>query len=310
VSTREPVNLAASLRARLKNRAEELGLDLNQVLQYYVMERFLYRLSKTTWAECLVVKGAAMLRVWDGAIARATRDIDFLGNIHNSPESVAAIMRECFAAESADGLEFSPDVVVEPITVEDRYPGVRAKIEARLSGARIRLQLDIGVADVAVPEPGWVDYPTLLDMDAPHILAYQPATAVAEKFETMVSKGLLNSRVKDYYDIWMLSRTVAFDGSELAAALQATFNQRETEVPAVRPAVLGDEYSQRPEAIAQWTALVSRLGAGGVEAPESLADVADAIAEFVLPPAQAAAAGHTFAGKWVPWEGWQAVGDE
>ncbi|MBU4555354.1 MAG: nucleotidyl transferase AbiEii/AbiGii toxin family protein [Actinobacteria bacterium] len=243
MSTRGLVNRPASIRARLKNRADELGMDLNQVLQYYAMDRFLYRLSKTEWAERLVVKGAAMLRVWDGAIARPTRDIDFLGRIDNSLESVATIVRECLAVVSADGLEFSPDVTVEPITVEDRYPGVRALIEGRLSGARIRLQLDIGVADIAVPEPGWVDYPTLLDTDAPRILAYQPATAVAEKFETMISKGLLNSRVKDYYDIWMLSRSVSFDGTELRDGIVATFGQRGTEVPALRPPVLAEAYT-------------------------------------------------------------------
>jgi predicted nucleotidyltransferase component of viral defense system len=269
------------------------------------MERFLYRLSKTSWSERLVVKGAAMLRVWDGAIARPTKDIDFLGNIDNSPEAVAAIVKECLAVESADGLEFSPDVTVEPITVEDRYPGVRVLIEGRLSGARIRLQLDIGVADIAVPDPGWVDYPTLLDTEAPRILAYQPATAVAEKFETMVSKGLLNSRVKDYYDIWMLSRSVAFDGTELRDAIAATFGRRGTAVPASRPAVLGDEYALRRKTAAQWMAFAKRLGAAGVEAPESLADVVDANAQFIQPPAAAAAAGESFGLKWAPGGGWE-----
>ena len=304
MSTREPVNLPASIRARLKNRADELGMDLNQVLQYYAMERFLYWLSKTSWAERLVVKGAAMLRVWDGAIARPTKDIDFLGNIDNSPEAVAAIVKECLAVESADGLEFSPDVTVEPITVEDRYPGVRALIECRLSGARIRLQLDIGVADIAVPEPGWVDYPTLLATEAPRVLAYQPATAVAEKFETMISRGLLNSRVKDYYDIWMLSRSVAFDGTELRDSIAATFGQRGTQVPASRPPVLSNEYSQRPETMAQWTAFVKRLGVSGLEAPDSLVDVVDIIGVFIMPPAAAAAVGEPFSLKWVPSAGW------
>lgn len=304
MSTHEPVNLPASIRARLKNRADELGMDLNQVLQYYAMERFLYRLSKTSWAERLIVKGAAMLRVWDGAIARPTKDIDFLGNINNSPEAVAAIVKECLAVESADGLEFSPDVTAELITVEDRYPGVRASIEGRLSGARIRLQLDIGVADIAVPDPGWVDYPTLLGTEAPRILAYQPATAIAEKFETMVSKGLLNSRVKDYYDIWMLSRSVAFDGEELRESIAATFGQRNTKLPASRPPVLSNEYSQRPEAMAQWSAFVKRLGVSGLEAPDSLVDVVDVISIFIMPPAGAAAAGQPFSLKWIPNVGW------
>jgi len=268
------------------------------------MERFLYRLSKTKWADCLIVKGAAMLRVWDGAVARPTRDIDFLGRIENSPEAVAAMVRQCLAVESADGVGFSAEVAVEPITVEDRYPGVRAVVEAKLAGARMRLQLDIGVADIAVPEPGWVDYPTLLDMDAPHILAYQPATAIAEKFETMISKGLLNSRVKDYYDIWMLSRSVIFDGSELADSITATFGQRGTDVPSSRPGVLSDDYAKRPDRTTQWSAFVARLGVSGIEAPDSLVDVVGDINMFIMPPAIAVAAGQPFSMKWVPGKGW------
>ena len=304
MTAENPTNLPASVRARLKNKADEIGLDFNQALQYYAMERFLYRLSKTKWADCLIVKGAAMLRVWDGAVARPTRDIDFLGRIENSPEAVAAMVRECLAVESADGVEFSADVVVEPITIEDRYPGVRALVETRLAGARMRLQLDIGVADVAVPEPGWVDYPTLLDMDAPHILAYQPATAIAEKFETMISKGLLNSRLKDYYDIWMLSRSIIFDGSELTESIAATFGRRGTGVPSSRPTVLSDDYAKRPERMTQWSAFVTRLGVSGIKAPDSLVDVVDDINVFIMPPASAAADGRSFNRIWVPGEGW------
>lgn len=290
MTTENPTNLPASVRARLRNKADEIGLDFNQVLQYYAMERFLYRMSKTKWADCLIVKGAAMLRVWDGAVARPTRDIDFLGRIENSPEAVAAMVRECLAVEAADGVEFSADVSVEPITIEDRYPGVRALVETRLAGARMRLQLDIGVADIAVPEPGWVDYPTLLGMDAPHIRAYQPATAIAEKFETMISKGLLNSRVKDYYDIWMLSRSVFFVGGDLTESIAATFERRGTGVPSSRPAVLSEDYAKRPERMSQWSAFVTRLGVSGIEAPDSLVDVVDDINVFIMPPSVAAAA--------------------
>lgn len=304
MTTENPTNLPASVRARLKNKADEIGLDFNQVLQYYAMERFLYRLSKTKWADCLIVKGAAMLRVWDGAVARPTRDIDFLGRIENSPEAVAEMVRECLAVESADGVEFSADVSVEPITIEDRYPGVRALVETRLAGARMRLQLDIGVADIAVPEPGWVDYPTLLGMDAPHILAYQPATAIAEKFETMISRGLLNSRVKDYYDIWMLSHSVFFAGGDLTESIAATFGRRGTGVPSSRPAVLSDDYAMRPERMTQWSAFVTRLEVSGIEAPDSLVDVVDDINVFIMPPAIAASAGQPFSLNWVPGIGW------
>ena len=304
MTAENPTNLPASVRARLKNKADEIGLDFNQVLQYYAMERFLYRLSKTKWADCLIVKGAAMLRVWDGAVARPTRDIDFLGRIENSPEAVAAMVRECLAVESADGVEFSAEVVVEPITIEDRYPGVRALVETRLAGARMRLWLDIGVADIAVPEPGWADYPTLLDMDAPHLLAYRPATAIAEKFETMISKGLLNSRVKDYHDICMLSRSVPFDGAELRDSITATFGQRGTDAPSSRPGVLSDDYAKRSERMTQWSAFVTRLGVSGIEAPDSLVDVVDEINVFIMPPSTAAAAGQPLSTKWVAGKGW------
>ena len=299
-------NVPASVRARLKNRADELGLEFGQALQYYAIERFLYRLSKTRWADLLVVKGAAMLRVWNGAIARPTRDVDFLGRIDGSPAAVAAMVRECLAVESADGLEFSSDVEVEPITLEDRYPSARATITGVLSGARIRLQLDIGVADLAIPEPGWVDYPTLLGMDAPHIRAYQPSTAVAEKFETMISKGLLNSRVKDYYDIWMLANSLRFDGADVYASVVATFGQRGTQIPATQPQELRDAYVDRPESQALWAAFVRKLGRAGVDEPPSLRDAVELIVGFVMPVAAAAAAGRPFTGTWTPGAGWSS----
>lgn len=299
-----PTNVPASVRAKLKNKADELGLTFNQVLQYYAMERFLFRLSMTDWADALVVKGAAMLRVWDGAVARPTKDIDFLGRIDSSPESIRSMIRECLEVATEDGLEFSAQVEVEPITIEDRYPGARAVIRGALSGALIVLQLDIGVADVVVPDPGWVDYPTLLDMESPRILAYQPATAVAEKFQTMVEKGLLNSRVKDYYDIWMLADSVEFDGTELRDAIRATFDRRDTGVPFTRPNVLGDEYTNQATTRAQWAAFAKKMNASGVEAPADFSVVVERVSNFLMPVAAAAAARESFEQTWEPRRGW------
>jgi predicted nucleotidyltransferase component of viral defense system len=292
------------VRARLKNRADDLGLEFGQVLQYYAMERFLYRLSKTRWADALIVKGAALFRIWDGAIPRPTRDIDFLGRIDSSLDGVAAIVAECLAIESSDGIEFSSEVRVEAIAVEDRYPGVCVGIEAELSGARIRLRLDVGVADVAVPEPGWMDYPTLLGTESPRILAYQPVTAVAEKLEIMVSKGILNSRVKDHYDVWMLSEVMTFDGTELRDGIAATFLQRGTRIPAARPQALTGEYSERAETRAQWSGFVARLGTAGITAPSDFSLVVDSISAFIMPPTVAAEAARPFAMTWIPGQGW------
>ena len=298
------MNIAASVRARLKNRADELGLIFDQALQYYAMERFLFRLSKTRWADALVVKGAAMLRVWDGAVARPTRDIDFMGRIDSSPDFVESVIRECLEVAVEDGIEFSTKIVVEPITIEDRYPGARAVISGTLSGARIMLQLDIGVADVMVPDPGWVDYPTLLDMEPPRILAYQPSTAVAEKFQTMVEKGLLNSRVKDYYDIWMLTETVKFGGTELRDAIRATFDQRETDIPYTRPNVLGNEFFGQAITRAQWGVFVGKMSALDIDVPSDLEVVAERVSSFLMPAAAAAATRRPFELTWEPGRGW------
>ena len=136
---------AASIRLRLKRRAEELGLDLQTAIQYYAIERFLYRLSRSRWADRFVVKGATMLRVWDGAIARPTRDVDLLGRVPNSPNEIRAIIAECLAIESDDGIVFSEAIEATAITFEDRYPGVRVKGSGSLAGARFVLWLDIGI---------------------------------------------------------------------------------------------------------------------------------------------------------------------
>jgi len=234
---------AIEIRRRLKARAAEIGLDFQQAVLYYAMERFLFRLSQTQWSDRLVFKGAVMLRVWDAAVARPTRDIDFSGRVDNTPEGIRGIVAECLAIQIDDGLAFESEIHAESIAVEDRYPGVRVKVAGDLGGARFVLRLDVGIDDAVVPNPGWVDYPVLLHDEAPRILAYQPATAVAEKFQAMIEIGLANSRLKDYHDIWMLSRTLEFDGQDLADAMRATFERRNTELPTEIPAELTSEYT-------------------------------------------------------------------
>jgi len=245
-----------------------------------------------------------MLRVWDGAVARPTRDIDFLGRVDSSPESIERLVHECLDVEVDDGLVFHPGVSVQPINIANRYPGARAVIRASLAGARTTLQMDIGVADEVVPEPAWVDYPTLLDMESPRILAYRPTTAIAEKFQAMIERELLNSRVKDYYDIWMLSHTLCFDGAELRDAIRATFDQRDTEIPAMTPTVLSEEYSGQPETRAQWASFTKKMRASGVEVPDQMGVVIERVAGFVMPVAAAAASGALFESTWEPGTGW------
>lgn len=296
---------ALDTRWRLKARALELGLDFQQAVLYYAMERFLFRLSQTPWSERFVVKGAAMLRVWDAAVARPTRDIDFLRRVNNTPEAIRDIVAQCLAIQLDDGLVFESEIHAEPVTVEDRYPGVRAKVAGDLGGARFVLRLDVGIDDAVVPEPGWVEYPTLLEDTPPRILAYQPATAVAEKFQAMIELGLTNSRLKDYHDIWMLSRSLEFAGQDLSNAMHATFERRGTELPSETPAELTVEYTGQPTVLRMWEAYRRGLSGSGIQVPEDLQDVADGIVAFVLPAAVAAQRGDEFGMVWTPEEDWR-----
>lgn len=272
------------------------------MLQYFAIERFLYRLSKTEWAERLIVKGAIMLRAWGTPLGRPTRDIDFLGHIDNSTPAVGQAVRECLAVEYPDdGLAFDQDFELNEINVMDRYPGVRVVVRGSLDGGTFKLQLDIGIDDAVVPDPAWVEYPTLLDLDAPRVLAYQPVTALAEKFETIVARGLTNSRLRDYYDLWLLPTLRSYDGSELAAALAATFGHRGTALPTEVPPGLSDAYFGTLAAQAGWRSfLTNRV----IEAPSDLSDVCEAIIVFIMPPVAAAAAGQSFEKTWKPSDGW------
>jgi predicted nucleotidyltransferase component of viral defense system len=302
VTRRDLANVPASVHARLLSRAKAQGESYDQVLQYFAIERFLYRLSLTEWGERFVVKGAIMLRAWGTPLGRPTRDIDFLGAIDNSTAAVERAVADCLAVEyPGDGLIFDPAVETSEINVADRYPGVRAVVRGNLDGGTFKLQLDIGIDDAVVPEPEWVEYPTLLDLDAPRILAYQPSTALAEKLDTIVSKGLANSRLKDYYDIWLLSTLHSYDGVELAASILATFTHRGTAIPHDTPLGLTDAFYGNAEVQARWR---SFLSSKAIDALDDFSDVCAAISDFMTPPAVAAASDEAFEMRWEPSVGW------
>jgi len=196
-------NMAASVHARLTDIARRTDRPFQELLQYYAMERFLYRLSKSPHAARFVLKGALMLRVWDAPMARPTKDIDLLGRLENSLENGSTVVRELCALEvEPDGLVFRPATVKSERIREDAdYEGVRTRFDGLLARARMAMQLDVGIGDVMVPGPVEIAYPTLLDMPAPRLKGYPRETAIAEKFEAMVKLGTLNSRMKDFYDI-------------------------------------------------------------------------------------------------------------
>lgn len=303
--TKRPVtNVAASVRQRLSNVARSTSRPFQEVLQYYAMERFLYRLAQSAHADCFVLKGALMFNTWHVPTSRPTKDIDLLGHMDNSTDVLATTMRDvCCQAVEADGLVFDPDTIEAVVIKEDaEYEGVRVTFLGKLENARVAMQIDIGFGDVVYPAPEMTDYPTILDHAAPRLRGYRRETAVAEKFEAMVKLGFLNSRMKDFFDVWLLSRQFDFDGFKLGAAIQATFANRGTTITA-EPTAFSPAFATDPTKAAQWRAFVrkSRLA----EAPSNFTTVIDAVATFLSSPAAAVRDGAAFEQSWNapgPWK--------
>ncbi|MCK6529903.1 nucleotidyl transferase AbiEii/AbiGii toxin family protein [Myxococcota bacterium] len=262
-------NLGHSVRHRLLNRAKAEGADYNSLLLRYANERLLYRLSRSNWTDAYVLKGATLFTVWTGKAHRATRDLDLLACGDNSIAAVEQVFRALCAVEvEDDGLTFdAASVHGEPIREEEAYLGVRIRLLAHLTTARLSLQVDVGFGDAVYPTPVRIAIPTLLDFPAPTIRAYAPETTIAEKYHAMVDRGLLNSRLKDYYDIYVLSRTLPFD-ERLGEAIRATFTRRGTPVPTEVPVGLSREFADHPEKRAQWSSFLKKAGLPPLDLPE------------------------------------------
>jgi len=309
---KRPTNVAASVRARLLDLSRRGGVEFQLVLSEFAIERLLYRLGASPYVERFVLKGATLFRLWSDRRGRATWDLDLLGRGASSVADVVAVVRDLCAAPSDpdEGIVFDPDSIVgEEIRTTDEYAGVRVRLEARLAEARIPVQVDVGFGDVIVPPPTHETYPTLLDHPPPRILVYPREAVVAEKVEAIVSLGMTNSRLKDFYDVHRLSSSFAFDGGLLARAIRATFDRRGTDVPAGEPLALTPGFLAAPERATQWRAFVRR---GRLEAPEGAATLADNLRAFLLPVLSAASRGETFEGNWPEGGPWQrtTVGQE
>lgn len=273
------INVAASIRQRLLNRARQDRRPFNELLQYYAMERFLYRLSQSAHVERFILKGALMLRVWQAPQARPTMDIDMLGRTANHAEAILAQVREILTiGVIQDGMVFEPaSLQTETITQDADYQGVRLRFNGVLSGAKVTLQLDIGFGDAVVPGAMRAEFPTLLDLPAPNLLCYSRESAIAEKFEAMVKLGDLNSRMKDFYDIWLLARQFDFDGPQLADAIDQTFTRRGTVLPDSLP--FGPAFVSLKQP--QWKAFHRRLGMPHL--PDQFEQITELLTQFLTP---------------------------
>jgi len=253
VSQKNVKNIAASIRQRLLNKAKENSRPFNEILQYYGLERFLYRLSASKYADKFILKGALLFTVWQQSEIRSTVDIDLLGTTSNEPEAITKVFRDiCKAKVEDDGLRFDDSsITAEQITVDADYQGVRVQLYGYLGTARIRVQVDIGFSDVITPGPEIYDYPTILDLPEPKLNCYNKETMIAEKLQAMVKLDILNSRMKDIYDIWVLSRRFEFKSTSLKSSIVNTFQRRETEVTE-NITTFTENYYQNDEKLKQW----------------------------------------------------------
>ncbi|MGH8516480.1 MAG: nucleotidyl transferase AbiEii/AbiGii toxin family protein, partial [Panacagrimonas sp.] len=237
-----PRNVGASVRARLQNLAVRKGQVFDILLTRYALERFLYRLSKSEFAARFVLKGAMLMTTWFDEPHRPTRDLDLLGYGDPAADPMLAVFRAiCATPVDDDGIQFDiAGLRVEQIREELTYGGLRLRTTASLAGARINVVIDIGFGDSVEPGLEEIDLPVLLDLPAPHLLVYPRETVIAEKFQAMVQLGRANSRMKDFYDIWLLAKSYNFEGDRLPRAIAATFARRGTPIPNAIPDALTD----------------------------------------------------------------------
>ncbi len=296
-------DMAASIRARLLNLSHRTGRPYDELLVRYALERFLFRLSKSSYKENLLLKGGLLLVGRGLPQARPTRDIDFLALMPNDLDTVSRTIRAIGETAFQDGIVYDfSRMTHEILTPESDYHGLRLKFSGWIGKARVPMQIDIGFGDKVVPDPTEMAFPTLLETEPPIIFGYAPETVIAEKFEAALDLADLNSRMKDFYDIWFLCQTWAFEGRILQEAIIATCTRRRTEIRSDAE-MFSDDFAARAEKRRQWSAF---LGKGPITgAPKNFSLLMDAIRRFLGPIAQAYEATQPFEPRWSPGGPWR-----
>lgn len=293
--TYRPKDLSASVRARLDNHARAGGRPFQEVLQYYAIERFLHRLAESAHRDSFALKGGIVFLAWGVPLRRPTRDIDLHGKGTNAVEDLEAIVRDiCGQEVMPDGMRYDPDSVRGAvIQSQAEYEGVRIRFTGYLGTARAHMQIDIGFSDILVPPAISVDYPTLLDMPAPRLRAYAYETLIAEKVQAMVFLGPINTRMKDFFDVWLLTQEVTINGSNLLQAIRTTFQNRGTEIPKDTPLPLSSHFAE--DRRRDWRTFLSRADISGeMDFVQVVAD----LRAFLLPILDAISSETDFRANW------------
>jgi len=294
-------NTGHSAFQRLLSYARTRGEDFNLLLFRYGVERLLYRLSISSYADKFILKGASLFLVWKGQNYRVTKDADLLGSGPADIEYIASIFRILCKTKTAnsDGINFMSDTVrAVPINEEQAYGGIRVTLMGILHQARIPVQVDIGFGDAVTPEPERIEFPSLLGDPSPQLLAYTRYTMVAEKFETMVRLGIANSRIKDFYDVWLMSRLFEFEGQTLCDAIRNTFTRRSTLLPNRLPMAFTEEFRKDAQKQIQWQAFVRKSKPEDVSG--DLGSVIIDVATFLMPAVEASKGKRPFRMLWPP----------
>jgi len=302
----KPGNIGASIRDRLLNKARAEKLDFNLLLTRYALERMLYRLSISEQRDQFLLKGALLFDLWFDVPHRATHDADFLGFGSAEIPHLEEVFRSICRIEVEDGIVFQPDSVkAAEIRKEANYAGVRLTLMGLLDTARCPIQVDVGFGDAVVPGPEEVRYPIILPgMPEPQLRAYPRYTVVAEKLEALTSLGMLNSRMKDFFDLWILAKHADFDGSLLTQAVAATFERRRTVFPIGPPIGLSDEFINDGQKGKQWLAFLRKNAL--VSMP--LATVINDLRIFLLPVLASASINSRLDLLWSASDGWRQNG--
>lgn len=297
-------NVAASVRDRLLNVLTEKGLDYNVLLTRYAIERLLFRLVASKYRTRFILKGAMLFAAWQHIPHRVTKDVDLLGFGDSTPEALRAVFAEiCAEPVEDDGVVFEPaSVQAEAIRAEEIYVGVRVTLRGMLGSARLHVQVDVGYGDGFAVEPALLHIPSLIGMPPLEVRAYRMETSIAEKFEAATTLGLLNSRLKDYFDLWHLAKGFAFEGQAVSESIRATFERRSKTLPAAVPIGFTEEFWSDPRRQAMWAAFCKK--SVRTKPFPSLEEVVAFVTTFIVPPALAAGRGETFDQNWQPGGPW------
>ncbi|MBN1981519.1 MAG: nucleotidyl transferase AbiEii/AbiGii toxin family protein [Chitinivibrionales bacterium] len=280
MTVKKVMNMAASLRQKLLNKSKAENRSFEELVRRYAMERFLYRLSRSEYRQRMILKGAMMFAAWKNSLFRPTLDIDMLCRMSNDATVLEKCIREICSLEiEHDGIVFDPSTVKsETITKDVGYVGSRVRFIGKMENMRIAMQIDLGFGDVVFPEPEMITIPSFFEMHTAQILGYTRESAIAEKFHAMVRMAELNSRMKDFYDIWILSTVFDYSGQRIYEAIKATFERRDSQITndivAFTDAFARDKQDQ-------WQAFRKKIKA--MESPESFREVTRQVEKFLRP---------------------------